>query len=276
MRGVSVIIPTVRLDHWLDQAVESILSSVGVDVDLVVVHDGVEPDRKLVWTRDARVQLVHHLERRGQTAGMQSGLARARFDLIARLDADDLSTPNRLQKQAAYLDANPRTVAVGSRVMRMSADGTDHNEMVLAVGPDVRRELLFQNVVAHSSLMFRRDTSLFVGGYDAQLVQMEDYDFILRLALHGEVAVVDEILTRYRVHPQQTSRGAAPWGPHIDRVMADRRALRRVLGSGLATSTIKNLIWCGVQYARYFRIIRPGYERSGRKAVHRAGRAGRP
>ena len=264
VRGVSVIIPTVRLDHWLDQAVESILGSVGVDVDLVVVHDGVEPDRSLAWTNDSRVQLVHHANRRGQTAGMQSGLARARFDLVARLDADDLSTPNRLQQQAVYLDEHPHTVAVGSRVMRMAADGTDLTEMVLAVGPDVRPELLFQNVVAHSSLMFRRDTSLLVGGYDEHLVQMEDYDFIMRLARHGEIAVVDDILTRYRVHPQQTSRGAAPWGPHINRVLADRVALRRVLRAGLATSTIKNVIWCGVQYARYFRIIRPGYERAGR------------
>lgn len=276
MRGVSVIIPTVRLDRWLDQAVESILASTGVDVDVVVVHDGVEPNLNLPWTDDPRVQLVHHRERRGQTAGMESGLSRARFDLIGRLDADDLSTPNRLHQQATYLDANPQTVAVGSRVLRIAADGTDQTEMVLAVGPDVRRALLFQNVVAHSSLMFRRETCALVGGYDEQLVQMEDYDFILRLALHGEVAVLDQILTRYRVHPEQTSRGAAPWGPHMDRVMADRVALRRVIGAGLVTSTTKNLIWRAVQYARYFRIIRPGYERPGRKGVHGTGHASRP
>lgn len=276
MRGVSVIIPTVRLDRWLDQAVESILASTGVDVDVVVVHDGVEPNLNLPWTDDPRVQLVHHRERRGQTAGMASGLSRARFDLIGRLDADDLSTPHRLHQQATYLDANPQTVAVGSRVLRIAADGTDQTEMVLAVGPDVRRALLFQNVVAHSSLMFRRETCALVGGYDERLVQMEDYDFILRLALHGEVAVLDQILTRYRVHSEQTSRGAAPWGPHMDRVMADRVALRRVIGAGLVTSTTKNLIWRVVQYARYFRIIRPGYERPGRKSVHGTGHPSRP
>ncbi|TFD50807.1 glycosyltransferase [Cryobacterium frigoriphilum] len=261
MRGVSVILPTVRLDAWLDEAVWSILGNTGVDVDLVVVHDGVVPDRTLRWATDPRVQLVHHPERLGQTRGMMSGLAVARHDLIARLDADDLSSGTRLSRQAAYLDAHPETVAVGSRVMRIDNAGVDGKEMVFPAGADIRSHLLFANVVAHSSLMFRRDVGRTVGGYDPTLRQMEDYDFILRLAAVGPIANLDELLTRYRVHPQQTSRGAPPCGHHIDQVMRGRVALRRALKAPLLASTIKNLVWRAVQFARYYRVIRPGYER---------------
>lgn len=261
MRGVSVILPTVRLDAWLDEAVWSILDNEGVDVDLVVVHDGVEPDRTLSWATDARVQLVHHPERLGQTRGMMSGLEHARHDLIARLDADDLSSTTRLSRQVEYLDAHPATVAVGSRVMRIDNAGVDGREMVFPAGPDIRSHLLFANVVAHSSLMFRREIGLAVGGYDATLRQMEDYDFILRLAAAGPIANLDELLTRYRVHPQQTSRGAPPYGRHIDQVMCGRVALRRVLRAPVLASTVKNIVWRAVQYARYYGVIRPGYER---------------
>lgn len=261
MRGVSVVIPTVRIDHWLDEAVASILASTGVEVDLIVVHDGVEPDLTRGWTHDKRVQLVHHSVRLGQTEGMESGVARARFDLVARLDADDLSSPNRLHEQSGYLDTHPDAVATGTRVMRIDNRGVDRNELVMPTGPDIRSHLLFQNVVAHSSLMFRLESSRAVHGYNKALRQMEDYDFILRLATQGPIANLDAVLTRYRVHPQQTSRGAAPWGEHIRSVMKDRVILRRVLGERFLLSTAKNWIWTAVQYARYFRVIRPGYER---------------
>ncbi|KFF57987.1 hypothetical protein JF66_22015 [Cryobacterium sp. MLB-32] len=256
-----MVIPTVRLDKWLDEAVESILGSTGVEVDLIVVHDGVEPDRSRPWTNDARVQIVHHPVRLGQTKGMESGLAQARFDLVARLDADDLSSPNRLHEQAAYLDAHPETVATGTRVMRIDNVGRDQREMVMPTGEDIRSKLLFENVVPHSSLMFRRETSDAVNGYNQALMQMEDYDFILRLATRGPIANLDKVLTRYRVHPAQTSRGAAPWGLHIRSVMADRVELRRVMKEPRLASAVKNLVWGAVQYARYFGVIRPGYER---------------
>lgn len=261
MHGVSVIIPTVRVDHWLDEAVESILSNVGVDLQVIVVHDGVMPDPAKPWMNDARVQLAQHEARRGQTEGMLTGLRLARHDLIARLDADDLASPDRLLIQASYLAEHPETVAVGSRVMRINESSLRDSEIRLPVGADIRHHLLLSNVVSHSSLMMRRDSLARIGSYDASLSQMEDYDVILRLGTLGPIATLDSILTYYRVHSSQLSRGARPFGHHIRRVTEDRRALRSALGTSRIAATAKNLAWRGAQYLRYYRVIRPGHER---------------
>ena len=109
--------------------------------------------------------------------------------------------------------------------------------------------------------MFRRDAGIAVGGYDKSLFQMEDYDFLLRLAMAGPIANLGETLTRYRVHAQQISRGTPPTGAHIRRVLQDRKILRRELGEPWLAATTKNLVWRAAQYLRYYRVIRPGYER---------------
>lgn len=261
MRGVSVVIPTVRLDRWLDEAVESALASVGVQVELLVVHDGVAPDPEKSWASDERVTIVHLPQRSGQAVGMDLAMARARHDLVARLDGDDLAAPDRLRRQSEFLDAHPEVVAIGSRAMRIDENGAELSELRIPAGDDIRRHLLLQNVVVHSSLMFRKDIVTGIGAYDKVLEQMDDYDLVLRLAAIGPIAVLDEVLTSYRVHSQQMSRGAAPYGPHIRRVVAGRRELRRRLGASRLRAAALNFAWIGMQYLRFYRILRPGYER---------------
>ncbi|TFD61352.1 glycosyltransferase [Cryobacterium suzukii] len=261
MRGVSVILPTVRIDDWLDDAVQSILDSSDVEIDLIVVHDGVEPDPLLPWMKDPRVQAVHHQVRRGLPAGLMSGLEHARFELIGRLDADDLADRRRLGRQADYLTSHSDTVAVGTRTMNIDGDGHELNEFRIPVGDDIRSNLLLSNAIVHSSVMFRKSDCLAVGGFDTSLPQMEDYDLWLRMACLGPIANLDEVLTYYRVHAGQMSRGAKPFGIHIARVMTGRANLRRHLKAPVFPSIAKDIVWRGVQFLRYYGIIRPGYER---------------
>jgi glycosyltransferase involved in cell wall biosynthesis len=261
LNGVTVIMPTIRIDAWLDYAVESILASEIPVLEVIVVHDGIEPDYLRSWTDDARVTVVHSPSRLGQAAGMNLGLSYARYEFIARLDADDAAHPSRLKMQLEYLETHPEAVAVGSRVMRVDHEGRPLAELVYPTGRDIRRSLLLQNVVAHSSLMFRRIALELVGSYDAAMGQMEDYDFILRLAKEGPIANLDHVLTYYRVHPNQTSRGAPPRGRHIRRVLHARRVLGRHLGVSALEQTAKNSVWLAVQYLRYYKLRKPGYER---------------
>ncbi len=261
MSGVTVIMPTIRIDSWLDTAIASILASDLDDLELIVVHDGIAPDYGRVWADDARVKIVHSPVRIGQAAGMNLGMSHARHSFIARLDADDMAHPTRLRIQRDYLEKNPSTVAVGSRVMRIDGAGLALAELRYPTGNDIRRSLLLQNVVAHSSLMFRKDVGEAVGPYDGAMGQMEDYDFILRLAHIGPIANLDNILTYYRVHAHQTSRGAPPHGRHITRVLDARRTLGEKLGVASLERITKDFVWLTVQYLRYYNFRKPGYER---------------
>lgn len=262
MVGISVIIPMIRYDSWLDEAVLSILEQKGVDVQLVVVHDGIVPDPSVSWHSDPRVTIVHSQNRIGQAAGMNLGVQHSQYGIIARLDSDDLSAPNRLQTQVNLLNQNPSVVAVGSRVMRIDPQSQQISELRYPVGSDIRKQLILQNVLPHSSLLMKKDAFNKAGGYDSSIHQMEDYEFILRLALQGPIANSDELLTLYRVHPGQVSRGAPPHGDHINKVLSARRNLAKLLGISFASFLIQVSVWRSVQYLRYYKVIKPGYERN--------------
>ena len=260
--GISVIIPMIRYDHWLDEAVNSILNQQDVTVQVVVVHDGVEPKPSVSWHSDPRVTIVHSEQRVGQAAGMNLGVQHAQHELIARLDSDDLSSPQRLAAQVKLMDSTPTAVANGTRVMRIDDKSSETSELRYPVGTDVRKNLILQNVIPHSSLLMRKEAFIKAGGYDASIHQMEDYEFILRLALQGPIGNVDEILTYYRVHPGQISRGAPPSGSHINKVILARKVLSKQLGVSYFSFFSKALLWRAVQFMRYYKIVKPGYERN--------------
>jgi glycosyltransferase involved in cell wall biosynthesis len=260
VRTVTVIIPTNRINPWLDEAVNSVLASTDVEVDLIVVFDGVENTTLPNWITDPRVRIIRHATSLGPSAGMTSALAIAQSDLVARLDSDDVASPERLALQSAYLDAHSEAVAVSSKTLRIDENGTPTGLVRLPFGDDVRINLLLSNVVPHSTLMFRREVGERVGGYDDKLRQMEDYDFILRLATQGPIAQFAEPLVKYRVHSTQTSRGAQPSGPHITKIIGTRRQLARILGKSKVTSELRNAVWILAQHLRHSGVIRPHHE----------------
>lgn len=261
MTEVSVIIPTNRVNGWLDEAIESTLVGQSVDLETVVVLDGVELSSRPAWLADPRVRVLTLPENVGQTVAMNTGVRASRGELIARLDSDDVASPGRFEKQRDYLLAHPSAVAVGSAVVRIDENSKPTGPVRLPVGPDVRHELLLSNVVSHSSLMFRRSVFEELTGYDERLRQMEDYEFILRLAMRGEIANLQDELIGYRVHSTQTSRGAAPTGTHIDAVAHARIELGRSLGASPLTTRGKLALWRGMQFLRFSGVIRPGHER---------------
>lgn len=261
MQTITVVIPTNRIDSWLTSAVSSVLDSEGVEVDLIVVFDGVHREDLPEWASDPRVRVLKHPTSMGPAAAMQTAVPLARGEYVARLDGDDVSHPDRLVRQAAVLNGEPDVVAVSSRTSRITSEGEPSGAVRLPAGEDVRHHLLLSNVIPHSTLMFRVSAWRDAGGYDSTLRQMEDYEFILRLGICGKLFQISDALVDYRVHASQTSRGAAPHGPHIRAVLAARRQLRRKLRASVASAELKNAMWVLAQWSRYWGITRPGHER---------------
>lgn len=254
-----MVIATSRVDIWLTAAVQSMLDQNEVDLELIVVHDGILIDPKLEWTHDRRITNLHLPDRSGPGAAAVVGLRAARSALIARLDSDDLSLPGRLTTQLNVLNAAPEMVLVGSRAIRIDDHGSCTGTIRCETGSDIRRHLLSRNEVIHSSVMFRKSAYAVAGGYNTTLRQMEDYDLWLRMATQGRIAVLPEPLVAYRVHASQTSRGARPFGPYVSAVSRSRRALSQYLGEPCLKQRVRNLRWRGSQYLRYYGLRPPGY-----------------
>ena len=249
--NVSVVVPAIRLDSWLDQALDSILRQDEVNLQLIVILDGVEEDGHRPWMEDSRVTVLRNPTRMGVGATLRRAMADARGEFVARLDADDVAKPGRLIQQATYLREHPDTVAVTSQTDLIDGAGVVTGKMPFPAGVDIRSRLLLQNVVVQSAVMFRLSDYQQVGGYEP-MRQMEDYLLWLRLAQRGKIAILPQTLAQYRVHGAQLSRGAKPYGGHISKVLTERRKLRKRLGTPTLAAWAKDVTWIGVQYVRYY------------------------
>lgn len=260
LNAVSVVIASNRMDAYLDEAIASVLASTGVEVEIVLVLDGIELAKpKPSWAADNRIRVVSRAVSGGPAAAANDGISVARHEIIARLDSDDLMSPTRFQKQLQALQSAPESVLVGSKTILIDDSGEPIGTPQQPCGTDIRRDLLLQNVVPHSTFMFRKADALAAGMYDAQLRQMEDYDFLLRMARRGPVSMICEPLVHYRVHPHQTSKKAKWRADYISAVITGRIELGKFLGVSSLEVHTKNLIWRLVQIVRSAGILKPRY-----------------
>jgi GT2 family glycosyltransferase len=131
---------------------------------------------------------------RALNAGMKAALA-AGFEFIARIDAGDFSSPDRLEKQVAYLDTHPQCMLVGSDVQICDEDGTYYFTIQPQRNPRALRAALHERAwLVHSSVMYRASVLRQVGLYTDVYKAAEDYEMYLRIASDHEVGIVPETL----------------------------------------------------------------------------------
>jgi hypothetical protein len=124
---------------------------------------------------------------------------------LARMDADDICRPQRVERQVAYLEAYPDCVAVGSRVLLIDADSSPLCELPTVLSHeeiDATHLSSYGDLrICHPTVVMRREAVIAVGKYCEETEYCEDYDLFLRLAEIGRLANLPEILLEYRRHP---------------------------------------------------------------------------
>jgi glycosyltransferase involved in cell wall biosynthesis len=211
-------------------------------METIVVWDGDGPE--FPGKRLDGVRYVSTGGRAGTPTANNVGLEAATGDFIARLDADDVSLPGRLKAQVATLQANPTAVLCVTNARVIDQAGR-------AVGPYPRtassalpRLLLRKNPLLHSSFMFRRSPLR----YDVRCIRMQDYEIAMRAAAMGPIAVVDDVLVEYRVHPAQTGRQVKDFWKYIPVILQGRRRLARSLSRSRLLQCWHDLAWFAAQY----------------------------
>lgn len=221
---VSVVMPVRDAASYLEAAIESVLAQTLTDIELIVVDDGSRDGSSGIIARhagrDRRIRVLRH-GALGIVAALQAGLASARADLVARMDADDLALPQRLERQVAALRDNPQAAAVGSACEMIDRQGALMWEQRYPASPEaIRRELGTRNCIAHPTVLMRKKAVIEAGGYRAPFALCEDYDLWLRLSEHHDLLNLDEVLLQYRLHPGQSS-----WRSHEQRILSELAAL---------------------------------------------------
>jgi glycosyltransferase involved in cell wall biosynthesis len=263
--AISVALSVHNGMPWLADAIASVLAQTAGDLELVVVDDGstdATPDF-LATLRDRRLRVERH-HRRGLTRSLNRALALCAGELVARLDADDVALPERLDRQRAYLGAHPEVGVLGTGAREVDEGGREVG-VVTPPADDaaLRRALIRRNPFVHSSVMMRRVLVERLGGYDERLPVAQDYDLWMRMSRLTRLGNLPEPLVVRRL-----VRG---------RISAERDAERlrteaRVRWTAVRTGAYPP--WCAVFVARpALALVLP---RPLRRALRRAWRRPAP
>jgi glycosyltransferase involved in cell wall biosynthesis len=202
---ISVVMPARNNAPYVREAIDSILGQTEGDLELLVIDDASSDDTAAVVSSvgDPRVRLLRNEIRLGIAGSVNRGIAAARGEYIARMDADDVAMPTRLATQRAFLEAHPRVALCGTWVRMF--DGAWHRDRRLETHPErMRCALLLFNVLSHPTAMWRRGAFAQHGlTYDESFTNSEDYDLWCRASHVVGIANVPAVLLRYRVHGAQ-------------------------------------------------------------------------
>ncbi|MCF7847643.1 MAG: glycosyltransferase [Kiritimatiellales bacterium] len=213
---VSIVMPVYNAEATVSQALESLTAQTFQPLEIIVVNDGSTdgtfPIIGKAAERNPRITILNR-PHRGIVPALNAGLAAASGKYIARMDADDISHPERIAKQVAYLDKFPDTGMVGCRVgfggdREKQAGYANYVDWInqLVEPEDIALNRFVESPFAHPSVMFRRELVEKFGGYRDGLFP-EDYELWLRWMGNGvKVAKVDEVLLDWSDPPNRLSR----------------------------------------------------------------------
>ncbi|UBF29192.1 glycosyltransferase family 2 protein [Kovacikia minuta CCNUW1] len=207
MPKVSVIIPAYNSMKYLPQTLESVLQQDFTDFEVLIVNDG-SSDQIEQWAAqlvDPRVRLISQ-ENQGVSAARNAGIAQAKGEYVAFLDADDLWEPTKLAKQVQCLDSNPEVGLVHTWMFFADEQGKSTGRVLPSDAEGwVWERLAEKNLVACSSVMVRQACFESVGVFDSTLIPIEDWDLWIRIASRYPFAVIREPLMYYRKLPTSIS-----------------------------------------------------------------------
>ena len=207
---VTVLLAVFNGGPLLRASLDSICAQTFADFELLVVDDGSTDETPAILHeyKDARLRVLTNERNLGLTRSLNRGLAEARGEFIARQDADDFSAPSRLEKQGAFLRAQPDVQLLGTSAWRVDPEGrvTGPND-VPASPAAIRWASVTDNPFLHTSVMFRRAVVLDeFGGYDERFAICQDFELWNRLAARHPVANLRARLVRMREHESSMTR----------------------------------------------------------------------
>lgn len=206
---VSVVMPVYNGSRYLREAMDSILNQTFTDFELLVVNDGSTDDSEdiVLSYNDARICYLKNERNSGICVTLNKGLDNARGKYIARMDCDDVSMPNRLEKQVDYLECHPEVGAIGSDIVTFSEGHSDIYFNFVHDKAECKAGLLIATCFAHPVVMLR---SSIVNEhhlrYDDTYRGLEDFELWYRLSKYTELTNLPEALIRYRLHKGQATQ----------------------------------------------------------------------
>lgn len=215
---VALVMAVYNGEEYLQDTIDSILAQTYQPLEIIFVNDGSTDSTREILDSidDDRVKTIHLEVNQGVANGLNVGISASEAEWIAIHDADDISFPERITEQVAYIKANPHVVAVGSFIKCIAgnhlSDGQiaymkknqDYKNSILS-WEQIKEELFKGCPITHGSLVMSKEAFNKAGRYDPCYRIASDYEFFTRLAAVGPVEIVPKVLYQYRISPNSLS-----------------------------------------------------------------------
>lgn len=204
---ISVVMPVYNGEKYLKEAIESILNQTYFDFEFLIINDGSTDSSEsiILEYNDSRIKYIKQANM-GIGGALRNGCTLAKGNYIARMDADDICLPNRLEVQKIFLDNNPSTVLVSNAVIYIDEAG----EIIGRSFPytsnhAIIEKLKFKSPICHPSVMMRVGAYISSGGYE-ELELLEDFHLWRKLSKQGKLHNLSSPLLKYRILNNSISR----------------------------------------------------------------------
>jgi len=201
MPKVTVLMPVYNAEKFLSEAIDSILKQSFADFEFIIINDGsTDKSRPIIESYpDSRIKLYDNENNLGIIATLNKGFKLAQGELIARMDADDISLPDRLKLQVDFFNTHPSIGACGGWVKKFGQ--LNFISKYYTEPADIKAAFLFNVSLAHPTAMIRKkiltDHQL---AFDQAYLHAEDYDFWVKFMQFSALANIPKVLLRYRLH----------------------------------------------------------------------------
>lgn len=202
---ISVIMPVYNGEKFLREAIDSILNQTFSNFEFIILNDGsTDKSEEIILSySDERIKYIKNENNLQIVKTLNKGLALAEGAYIARMDADDISYPQRFEKQYQFLEANPDIHVCGCKIRRFWEGKKSRSKTFPEYHEAIKARLVINSPIPHPGAMIRKsffDTFL----YEEEYNKAEDYALWMKSCdTHKFHNLPDELL-RYRFHPNQT------------------------------------------------------------------------
>lgn len=207
---VSVILPAYNAEKYISEAIESILSQTLESFELIIIDDcSDDSTSEIVATysrKDPRIKYLRNDKNLNIGGSLNRGIESAKSDFVARMDADDVSLPNRLKFQYEALANNPNVAVIGANIQVIDERGKIIGDRRYPTSSKSLKRVMFRySPFAHPVVMFRKKCFEEFGGYDASKSPSEDLDLWFKLGTKYNFMSIPEPLLKYRVFLDSSS-----------------------------------------------------------------------
>ena len=208
---VSIIMSVYNGEEFLHDSVESILSQTFTDFEFIIIDDKSTDKTSDILKgysfKDPRIKIITNEKNLGLTKSLNIGIKESSGEYIARMDADDISYPERLQKQFDFMENNLDYGVVGAwaKVIDNKGNIVDNFEYE-ETDKEIKTSLIKWNSIIHPLVLIRKDILSKVNGYDESFKYAQDYDLWLRLSKETKFVNLPEYLLYYRISNKSITR----------------------------------------------------------------------